>query len=77
MRELTKSQSELLYDIADKHQEWYAMHYNKPPAFDVLLELNHRKLSYKITTTMSDDDVTKMLEGMLQNYIDLINYYSK
>ena len=77
MVDLTTKQTDLLYDVTERHLQWYQIYYEVPPAFEVLLELNHRKLSYKVTSTMKEDDITKLLEKMWQNYDDLINYYSK
>ena len=77
MIKLTKKQTDMLYKVAERHQDWYAVHYGDDvPAYEVLLELNHRKLSYKINTTMDENDITDLLNKMWKNYDDLINYYN-
>ena len=76
MMELTKKQTDILYKVASRHSDWYKVHYGDDiPAYEILLELNHRKLSYKITTTMDENDITNLLNKMLKNYDDLIIYY--
>lgn len=74
---LTDIQTKLLFNVTEKHLEWYEMYYNNPPAFEILLELNHRKLSYKVTANMSEIAINELLESMLLNYEELIQYYGK
>jgi len=77
MVNLTTKQADLLYDVAERHLQWYQIYYDDPPAFEVLLELNDRKLSYKVTKSMKEEDITNLLKRMWKSYDDLINYYSK
>jgi len=77
MVNLTTEQSELLYEVAERHLQWYKIYYDVPPAFEVLLELNHRKLSYKIGSSIEEELITTIIQKMLQDYNDLIKYYGK
>jgi hypothetical protein len=76
MVDLTKEQALLLYDVTERHLDWYKIYYSTPPLFEVLLELNHRKLSYRVTNNMKEKDITNLLKKMWQSYDDLITYYS-
>lgn len=67
---LTTLHSELLFDIAAAHLEWYKQFYHDPPDFDILLELNTVKLSYHMHDKITDSEITNILRNMLSGYIN-------
>jgi hypothetical protein len=73
---LTTKQTEMLFQAAELHLEWYKIYYPDPPKFEVLLELNHTKLSYLIEDDTTEDDITKALNNFINQYQTMIDDYS-
>jgi hypothetical protein len=72
---LTIQQNELLFDVAESHLQWYKLYYEDPPKFEILLELNHTKLSYLIDEHTTEQDITDALIKMKAGYDTLIEDY--
>jgi len=74
MIDLTTKQSELLYEVAELHHEWYKMYYpTDPPALSILLELNHTKICNVAIDDMSEKDITDILIKMKNSFQTLID----
>lgn len=77
MINLSTKNSELLYDVTESHMKWYHVWYfDTSPKFEILLELNHTKLSYLIDETTTESDITEYLNKMKSTYEQMIEDYS-
>jgi hypothetical protein len=72
---LTIRQNELLFEVAEAHLKWYKLYYQDPPKFEILLELNHTKLSYLIDEHTTEQDITDALIKMKSGYDTMIEDY--
>ncbi len=72
---LTTRQSEMLFEVAESHLKWYKLYYEDPPKFEILLELNHTKLSYLIDEHTTENDITEYLITMKANYDTMVEDY--
>lgn len=72
---LTTRQNELLFEVAESHLKWYKLYYENPPKFEILLELNHTKLSYIIDEDTTEQDITDALVKMKEGYEKMIDDY--
>lgn len=76
MINLSTKNSELLYEVAESHMNWYHIWYSDTaPKFEILLELNHTKLSYLIDEHTTEQDITDALITMKANYNTMIEDY--
>lgn len=80
--DLTVAQAGLLFEVTEMHLEWFKKKYNKPPLFEVLLELNHNKLKYAMklieiesNNPHSSNDITVELNRMKKSYKMLLEYF--
>lgn len=80
--ELTVVQAGLLFEVTEMHLEWFKKKYNKPPLFEVLLELNHNKLKYAMklieienNVVHSSDDISIELNRMKKSYKMLLEFF--
>ncbi len=77
MIELSNRQIDLLYEACDWHHKWYAAYYTDPPTFDILLQLNHRKLTYMFENQQVNDDIKDdALNKMIFSYQTMFENYS-
>lgn len=74
--QLNDTQIALLFSLTEKQLLWSKVYHEEPPNFNALLELNHHKLSYKVTDNMTEDDITNILKDIENSYDNLINYYN-
>ena len=74
---LTNHQIDLLYEASEWHHKWYAVYYIDPPSFDILLEMNHRKLTYMFENQEVDiKSIDVALYKMLDTYKNMFLNYS-